>query len=79
MHDISKLIFNRVAKISSVEIHMPNIHYFTADLSKLNEPNSGEVCAHVCVPAVYIQSMFILGALITPHYEATMLEFAPPL
>jgi len=43
MYDTAKLIFARVPSITDVEIKMPNIHYFVADLSKLKIPNSGEV------------------------------------
>ncbi len=49
MCDTAKLIFARVAEVTSVDIEMPNIHYFMADLRKLNIPISGEVCVCVCV------------------------------
>ena len=49
MFDTAKLIFARVPKVNDVEIHMPNIHYYVADLSKLRVPNNGEVCVCVCV------------------------------
>ena len=49
MYEVSKAVFSRVPKVNSVEIHMPNIHYFVADLSKLHVPNSGEVRVCMCV------------------------------
>ncbi|XP_064395105.1 uricase-like [Halichondria panicea] len=41
MYDTAKVVFARVPKINDVEIRMPNIHYYVADLLKL--PNSGEL------------------------------------
>lgn len=43
MYDTSQVIFSRVPKISAVEIQMPNIHYYVADLSKLQLPNQGDL------------------------------------
>jgi len=43
MFDTAKLIFARISEVSSVDIEMPNIHYFTGDLRKLDVPMSGEV------------------------------------
>jgi urate oxidase len=43
MYDMSQVIFSRIPKINAVEIQMPNIHYYIADLSKLQLPNQGEV------------------------------------
>lgn len=43
MFETAKVVFSRVPNVKSIEIHMPNIHYFTADLSKLGVPNSGEL------------------------------------
>lgn len=40
---ISELIFSKVAPVDSVDMVMPNIHYFVADLKKIGIPNSGEV------------------------------------
>ncbi len=48
MFKTAKVVFARAPKITDVEIDMPNIHYYVADLSKLKLPNSGEVC-DVCV------------------------------
>ena len=49
MYDTSKVVFARVPKINDVEIRMPNIHYYVADLSKLKVPNSGEVHVTACI------------------------------
>ena len=43
MFQTSELIFNRVASVNSVDMEMPNIHYYVADLKKIGIPNSGEV------------------------------------
>ncbi len=43
MYNTAKVVFARVPKVNDVEIRMPNIHYYVADLSKLKLPNSGEV------------------------------------
>ena len=43
MFEAAKSIFGKVPSIKSVDIQMPNIHYFTADLSKLQETNNGDV------------------------------------
>lgn len=43
MYDTAKMVFARVPKVTDVEIKMPNIHYFMADLTKLRIPNNGEV------------------------------------
>lgn len=40
---VSELIFSKVASVASMDMEMPNIHYFVADLKKINIPNSGEV------------------------------------
>lgn len=45
MFETSKMIFSKVAAIQSVDMEMPNIHYFVADLKKINVPNTGEVGA----------------------------------
>lgn len=47
MFNTAKVIFARAPKITDVEIRMPNIHYYVADLSKLHIPNSGEVSVSV--------------------------------
>ena len=46
IYDAGNLILTRLPVLDQVEIHMPNIHYFPADLSKLGMHNDGEV--HVC-------------------------------
>lgn len=43
MFQISESIFRKASAVESVELEMPNIHYFVADLTKINIPNSGEV------------------------------------
>lgn len=40
---VSELIFGKVAGVDSIDMEMPNIHYFVADLRKINIPNAGEV------------------------------------
>ena len=41
---VAECLFNKVPQIQEVDIEMPNIHYFVADLKKLGIPTSGEVC-----------------------------------
>ena len=41
---VAESIFNKVQSVVEVEMEMPNIHYFVADLKKINVPNTGEVC-----------------------------------
>ncbi|KAL5484625.1 hypothetical protein EMCRGX_G021154 [Ephydatia muelleri] len=43
MFQAAKSIFGKVQSITSVDIQMPNVHHFTADLSKLHEKNNGEL------------------------------------
>ena len=45
MFEAAKSMFCKEPSIKSVDINMPNIHYFTADMSKLHETNNGEVSA----------------------------------
>ena len=45
MFEAAKSMFGKVQSITSVDIQMPNVHHFTADLSKLHEKNNGEVSA----------------------------------
>ena len=52
MYDTSQVIFSRVPKINTVEIQMPNIHYYVADLSKLQLPNQGDVSITISSPSV---------------------------
>lgn len=65
MFDTSKLIFAKVPKVTNVDIHMPNIHYYIADMRKFLLPNNGEVgglvsyspytvddCVVLCYPAL---------------------------
>lgn len=39
----SELIFNKLACIDCMDMEMPNIHYFVADLKKISVPNAGEL------------------------------------
>lgn len=43
---VAESIFAKVPSIGEVDIEMPNIHYFVADLKKIGVPNSGEVRRH---------------------------------
>ena len=43
MYLISDLIFSKVPALDSIDMEFPNLHYFVADLKKINIPNSGEV------------------------------------
>lgn len=40
---VSELIFSKEAAIETIDMDMPNIHYFVADLKKINIANSGEL------------------------------------
>jgi len=47
MYEMAKLVFFRLPHIQSMELHLPNIHYFKADLSKFNIPNSAGEVGHI--------------------------------
>lgn len=48
IYEAAAKVLSQLPSLHSVELHMPNIHYFTADLSKLGIANTGEViiCTH---------------------------------
>ena len=47
MYEMAKLVFFRLPHIQSMELHLPNIHYFKADLSKFNITNSAGEVGHI--------------------------------
>lgn len=58
MFETSKMIFSKVAAIQSVDMEMPNIHYFVADLKKINVPNTGELLLPSDAPRGKIAATF---------------------
>lgn len=76
MYDTAKVVFARVPKINDVEIRMPNIHYYVADLLKL--PNSGEVSGCIWVYTLCIGHRWgnkVLAIILRPiHCRRAMLN-----